>query len=511
MMKKMIRYLLATCLGLLTSANLYAQYQVVSAEKGSSYYRNPIFAGDHPDPSILRDGKDYYVVHSSFEYYPGLLIWHSTDLINWAPVGNALHTYIGSVWAPDMIKHGDKYYIYIPAESRNYVIWADSIGGPWSEPVELTPTDGIDPGHVVDAHGNRFLYFSNGSYVPLTADGLSVAGPARHSYDGWPIPREWAIECFCLEGPKFIKRGDYYYLITAEGGTAGPATGHMVIAARSKSPLGPWENSPYNPIIRTTTLSERWCSKGHGTPFEDHNGDWWIIYHAYEKEFYNMGRQTLLEPIEWTADGWFKSPDGVKADKAIKRPSLPASAATFSLNDDFSGSALKPHWKFFKGYDPNRFRLENNSLVMQAKGNGVGNSSPMLCIPPDHSYTADVEINIEGNATAGLVLFYNNIFHSGILADSKDIQANLRGWQFPTEKNVIENRAFLRLKCVNNQVDMFYSLDRINWIKIENSADVSSMHHNVLSGFMSLRVGLCAYGEGAVSFKGFRYAPINDN
>ncbi len=491
---------------ILLCGNLSAQYQVVPGKKD---FLNPVFAGDYPDPSLLRDGKDYYIVHSSFEYYPGLLIWHSTDLINWTPVTNALHTYVGSVWAPDMIKHNGKYYIYFPAENKNYVVWAESINGPWSEPIDLKTSEGIDPGHVVAPDGKRYLYFSNGGYVPLSDDGLSIAGEIKHSYDGWPIPREWTIECFCLESPKFVKRGEYYYLIAAQGGTAGPATGHMIVAARSKSPLGPWENSPYNPIIKTYSRSERWCSKGHGTLFEDHKGDWWMVYHAYEKDFYNMGRQTLLEPIEWTADGWFKTPEGVKAEDPIKRPSLPASATTFQLSDDFSGTSLKPHWAFFGGYEPGRFQVGNKALHIQGKGNGVGNCSPLLCVPSHHSYTAEVEIDIEGNATAGLVLFYNNSYHSGILADSKDILADLRGWQFPTEKNVIQAHVFLRLKNIDNQADMYYSLDGSHWIKIENSIDVSSMHHNVLSGFMSLRIGLCAYGEGTVSFKNFRYTPMN--
>ena len=85
-----------------------AQYQTSANSKGSDYFVNPIFAGDNPDPSILREGDDYYIVHSSFEYYPGLLIWHSKDLINWTPVTNALHKYVGSVWAPDLIKHKNR-------------------------------------------------------------------------------------------------------------------------------------------------------------------------------------------------------------------------------------------------------------------------------------------------------------------------------------------------------------------------------------------------------------------
>jgi len=108
---------------------------------------------------------------------------------------------------------------------------------------------------------------ANGGYVPLSDDGLSVIGETKHVYDGWPIPREWTIECFCMEGPKIAKRGDYYYLTVAEGGTAGPATSHMIISARSNTPFGPWENSPYNPILRTNNNIERWWSKGHGTLF----------------------------------------------------------------------------------------------------------------------------------------------------------------------------------------------------------------------------------------------------
>lgn len=485
-----------------------AQYQSQSNEMGDGFYMNPVFAGDYPDPSILRDGKDYYLVHSSFEYYPGLLIWHSTDLINWTPVTNALHTYVGSVWAPDLVKYKNKYFIYFPANNTNYVVVADSINGPWSDPIDLK-IGNIDPGHVVNTDGKRYLYFSSGGYVPLSENGLSVTGDYVKTYNGWPIPRDWTIELFALEGPKLTRHGDYYYLTVAEGGTAGPATSHMVISARSTSPFGPWENSPYNPVIKTASNSERWCSKGHGTIFEDAKGDWWIIFHAYENGHYNMGRQTLLEPIEWTKDGWFKTPDGIKTEKPIKRPSGIASKPTYSLNDDFNGASLKLTWRFFEEYDTSRFHLTDQSLVLRAKGNSVGECSPLLCIPSDHSYIAEVELFIEGNATGGLVLFYNNNFHSGILADHENILADLRGWQFPTEKNVIQNHVFLRLKNINNTVDMYYSKDGVNWNKIESSVEVSSYHHNVLSGFLSLRIGLCSIGDGQVRFNNFVYKSID--
>ena len=118
------------------------------ADLGDGTFLNPIMAGDHPDPSILKDGDDYYMTFSSFDAYPGLVIWHSRDLVNWQPIGPALFKNVGSVWAPDLVKHKGRYYIYFPGISpnrSNYVIWADNIRGPWSEPIDLKLTR-IDPG-----------------------------------------------------------------------------------------------------------------------------------------------------------------------------------------------------------------------------------------------------------------------------------------------------------------------------------------------------------------------------
>lgn len=273
------------------------------ADLGNGFYLNPIMAGDHPDPSILKDGDDYYMTFSSFDAYPGLVIWHSRDLVNWQPVGPALFKNVGSVWAPDLVRHRGRYFIYFPGISQpyrsNYVVWADNIRGPWSEPIDLK-IGRIDPGHAVGPDGKRYLFLSAGYKVPLADDGLSIVGPEKKIYDGWKYPEDWIVEGFAQEGPKITKHGDYYYMVLAEGGTAGPPTGHMIVAARSKSIDGPWENAPNNPIVRTRSSAEYWWSKGHGTLVEGPGGGWFIVYHAYENGFYNLGRQTLLEPIEWT-------------------------------------------------------------------------------------------------------------------------------------------------------------------------------------------------------------------
>jgi len=500
-MKASIIFLFASILSLSLAA------QSGTAVKGSGFYKDPVLAGDHPDPSILRDGEDYYMVHSSFEYYPGLLILRSKDLINWTPVTNALYKYVGSVYAPDLVKYKNKYYIYFPAGGTNYVVTADSINGKWTDPVDLK-IGNIDPGHIVDENGKRYLFFSSGGFVPLSDDGLSVAGEIKSSYDGWPVPREWSIECFCLEGPKLVKRGEYYYLTVAEGGTAGPATGHMVISARSKSLSGPWENSPYNPIIRTTNSSDRWRSKGHGTLFEDAKGKWWMVFHAYEKGFYNMGRQTLLLPVEWTADGWYKIPGGIMADQPIKKPALADSRSDVTRSDKFDGNSLNPQWKFFEEYDTSRFHPSGNGLIVKAKGDAIGNSSPLLFLPSDHSYTAEVEMVIEGRATGGLVLFYNEKASSGILTNNGDILANIHGWQYTADTKVVTSHVFLRLRNVDNIVDLYYRTEGDKWNKIQSSLDISAFNHNALGGFMAVRIGLCSIGEGAVTFKNFMYKPL---
>src|SRR3954470_16321282 len=181
------------------------------ADLGDGRYLNPIMAGDHPDPTILRDGRDYYMTFSSFDSYPGLTIWRSRDLVNWMPVAAALRKNIGSVWAPELTKHGGRYFLYIPARTADYrssyVIWADRIEGPWSDPVDLHLPDHIDPGHAVGEDGSRWLFLSGGDRVRLRADGLATIGAPEHVYDPWHYPEDWVVEGFSPEGPKVLRRG----------------------------------------------------------------------------------------------------------------------------------------------------------------------------------------------------------------------------------------------------------------------------------------------------------------
>jgi beta-xylosidase len=449
---------------------------------------------------------------SSFDAYPGLVIWHSRDLVNWQPLGPTLFKNVGSVWAPELIKHSGRYYIYFPGVGpyrSNYVIWADNIRGPWSEPIDLK-VGRIDPGHAVGPDGKRYLFLSGGYVVPLADDGLSVTGEMRKVYDGWKYPADWIVEGFALEGPKILQKGGYYYMVTAEGGTAGPPTGHMIVAARSKSIEGPWENSPYNPILRTRSAAEHWWSKGHGTLVEDIAGHWFMVYHAYENGFYNLGRQTLLEPIEWTADGWFRtsSPD---AAQPIRKPAGEALAHGFSYSDDFSTDRMGLQWSFYKGSvaDRDRYRYEAQSLVINAKGTSPADSSPLWFVTGDHAYEVEVEIDADPGATAGLLLFYNQRLYVGLGYSATNLIMHSYGIERPQAKPPQVGRTLhLRLRNDRHTVTIDYSVDGQKWERYDRGMEVSGYHHNVGYDFLSLRPALYAAGTGEVRFKSFKYRAI---
>lgn len=488
-----------------------------NADLGNGFYLNPVLGGDYPDPSVLKVDDTWYMTHSSFTCAPGLLIWKSNDLVNWEPVCNALNTYLGSVFAPDFIEHHGKFYIYFPvlnpktSQSRgfsNFVVVADNPEGPWSDPIDLK-VGNIDPGHVVDDDGNRYLYLSHGQIVSISNNGLSVTGEVEKVYDGWQYPENWLVEGFCLESPKSLKKDGYYYLTSAEGGTAGPGTSHMVVSARSKTPFGPWEHSPYNPVIKTESADETWLSTGHGTVFEGPQGQWYCMFHGYQKGYYTLGRQTLMEPIEWTADHWFKRKEGIKTDKPIKVPNGEKLNHLGLLSDDFNGDKINIMWRFVEEYDASRFSLKDGALHLKAKGVSPADCSPMLIIPTNESYEIETELTFTDGAVGGLTLFYSAKAYTGIRAD----KSGLARYKFDSPAPRIsldhQNHVFLKIRNIKHQVAFYYSLDGKDWKLFPAGTEVSGFHHNTFGEFLSLRAGLFAAGDGEVVFNYFNYKGLD--
>jgi xylan 1,4-beta-xylosidase len=482
------------------------------ADLGNGTFVNPIVPGDRPDPTVLKDGADYYMTFSSFQSTPGAVIWHSTDLVNWAPIGAALHKPIGTVWAMDLVKHGGRYYLYIPAlqdqGSTIFVVHADDIRGPWSEPVDLKLPGCIDPGHAVGEDGKRYLFVNGVRRIRLADDGLSTLGELEQVYTPWRYPQDWVVEMFAPEGPKIFRRGDWFYLVAAVGGTSGPPTSHMVTVARSKSIHGPWQDCPHNPMVRTWSADEPWWSRGHATVVEGPAGDWWMVYHGYENGFRTLGRQALLEPVEWTRDGWLRAKGGTLATPLPKPQGGKAGPAGLALSDDFSAGRLGLQWSFFNAgaQESGRLRFEPRSLVLQGKGGTLADCSPLTCLVGDRSYEAAVTLHASGDAQGGLSLFYDQRGFAGVGFSAGHMVTYHYGQEHSWMRQELRARS-VRLKLVNrdNVATFHYAVDGGPWVQHPWQMEVSGFHHNVFGGFLSLRIGLFAAGRGEVRFSDFAY------
>ncbi len=477
-------------------------------------FTNPIMGGDHPDPTIMREGEDYYMTHSSFEYLPGLTVFHSKDLVNWEPVACALHENLGSVWSPDICRHKGKYYIYFTVSTKKagfhtYAVTADSICGPWSKAVDLNVGKWIDPCHVYDEKtGKRWLFMSGGHRIQLADDGLSTVGSLEKIYDGWPIPKDWVVEGMALEGPKVKKIGKYYYYLNAEGGTAGPATAHMAVVARAKGVDGPWENCPNNPLVHTYSAKEQWWSKGHASLIDTPDGKWWVIYHAYSKDRLNRGRQMLLEPVELTADGWLIAPTGADVDKPMAMPvniKTEKCGYTYDFDKALSHFRIGKEWKGLLDYDSTRFATNHDTLFVKAKGTDPASSSPLLFTAPDRDYEMSARFETEGEAEAGLVLYYNQNFFGGYGCSAKTQNYWRRGQRRNKGSNCMGHVFWIKFVFEDNIAYGYLSRDGEQWNKMQWGLELSGYNHNTLSDFLSLLPGVYCYGEGGVKVSDFHY------
>ena len=454
------------------------------------------FTGDYADPTIVRVGEDFYMTHSSYNYYPGLLVWYSKDLKKWTPVTRTLHENVGTVWAPDITYTNGKFYIYFPTNlGGNYVVTADHIEGPWTTPVKLE-VNGIDPGHIVDAEGNRYLYVNGGGYVTLAKDGLSATSKEKYIYRGWEIPRDWPVECHCLESPKLFFHQGYYYMVSAQGGTSGPSTSHMAIVARSKKVDGPWENSPYNPLIHTYDPSDEWVSKGHATLFDDTKGNWYAVYHAFKREERPQGRSTLIQPIKWTKDGW-------PVLKTSSKEKYVAYTNTRPQSDDFNTGKLNWQWSFWGIDSPTDYQLNNGSVTLKGSKDKL---RALIAIASDADYEVTAEIETEGNVETGLALMYNDGVYAGIGLNKGIIQGLWHGtpsWSTFDAKDC----KFLKLKVEKYTISVSYSNDGVNWLGYPHGFDVSGYHTNIYGGFYCLKPSILCKGEGSVTINNvtFKY------
>ncbi len=273
-------------------------------------YRNPVRRGCYPDPSVVRVGEDYYMVNSSFTLLPGLPISHSRDLVHWHTVGHAVPALAGSgleglpggygYWAPDIAFDGERFWVVAtlrrsaPPFRVQMITSAARPEGPYETP-RFLDADGIDPSLFIDEDGSRYLLLNPGARLArISREGELLEAP-RMIYAGSARVKS--------EGPHIVRRDGWYYLFQAEGGTG---EGHMETVARSRTLRGPYEPCPFNPVLGRRDEGAPIRRGGHGKPVTTPDGRWQMLYLCARRVdgLTLMGRETALDPIEWTADGW---------------------------------------------------------------------------------------------------------------------------------------------------------------------------------------------------------------
>jgi xylan 1,4-beta-xylosidase len=430
-------------------------YQGQSEERvqaGAGEFRNPILSGYYPDPSVTRVGEDYYLVNSTFTNFPGLPIFHSRDLVSWRQIGNAISrpgqfdfAGLGSsrgIYAPDISHHAGTYYIVTTCVDcgGNVVMTATNPAGPWSDP-KVLGFEGIDPSIFWDADGKAYIVNNGAPAETPRYDGhraiwiqqfdpatLSMTGERTLLVNGGV---DISKRPSWIEGPHVLKRGNWFYLTAAEGGTGDQ---HSQVVFRSASLRGPFVPYERNPILSQRTLDPRRAnpvtSAGHAKLVQTQNGDWWATFLAtrpYGPDLYNIGRETFLLPVTWQNDWPVILEDGKRIPFALPKPALPVQAGAtaasavfsgdFSYIDEFDGDRLADQWIGVRVPATPFHRIADGKLHMTAGGRlGDLRHAPSFLARRQQHHIATIATTLRytphaDNDRAGLVAYQSDASH----------------------------------------------------------------------------------------------------
>ncbi|MCR5398142.1 MAG: glycoside hydrolase family 43 protein [Lachnospiraceae bacterium] len=509
---------------------------------------NPILAGFYPDPSICAVGDDFYIVNSTFAYFPGLSVMHSKDLAHWEQIGNVMTresqlplNEAGSsrgLFAPTMRYHNGTYYVICTNVSYggNFIVTSDKPEGPYSEPHYLEGADGIDPSlffdddgkvYYIGTHPNKDGCRYNGDYFiyiqEVDIENFKLIGEPKDVWNGAMRDVQWP------EGPHLYKIGEYYYILHAEGGT-GPE--HAVSVARSKEVFGPYENNFCNPIFTHRHLGVRYPVKyvGHADLVQLPDGEWYMVMLAVRpiKGYTTMGRETFLARVIWEKDWPVVNPGlGILSDvlnidlpeyKPECRPtSIPG---TNKLYDFTHLDEIGPEWLFLRNPIMDHYELKQGEglyLTCSADAvSGYGKPTYMSVRQDSHCFEAAVTLkgdNLYNGARAGICLFqsedYNLRFeyagcNGTVILRKGGEDEKLASRVLPQDLvtlviNVIGTKAALFMVC-DNKADV-----------LVKDLDISCLSTEVAGGFVGCTIGLYAEDDSdrdekvKALFKSFSY------
>lgn len=500
-------------------------------------YANPILPGFHPDPSIVRVGDDFYMVNSTFQFFPAIVISHSKDLVHWEYIGHGINRSEDiplrdlpdsfGIWAPDISYVDGMFYIMATlrlhgAGRVNVIVKSERPEGPYSKPVVLNEI-GLDPSHFVDDDGSRYMvYGGGGAWIhKLNGDSTATVGEAKLLWEGTGRASP--------EGPHILKKDGYYYVILAEGGTE---YGHCVTVARSKELYGTYEPCPFNPVHTQTDRSAVIQRAGHGKLVQTQAGDWWIVHlggRPLKGGFCSLGRETYLEPVQWTPDSWFQVNEGKGPSDVQRAPRLAETVYSIPGHDDFDSEALPFHWNFARNpYADNWSLTEKAGHVRIWTGdadlNTIDVQNVMIRREMHHHYSASLKLEFapeRNGEQAGLVCYYDSrCFIKLALAYDNGLKIKLSENRARTLRELTSAEApaakvmYFKVRVDREVRSFYYSTDNEDWTlvgTVEDATFLSDEGTQEKKAFTGTMVGFFATNAGSgrripADFDWFSYA-----
>lgn len=413
-------------------------------------YQNPIVAGFYPDPSITRKGDDYYMAVSSFAYAPGIPILHSRDLVNWTLVGHALDReeqfdFSGlrvsrGVFAPTIRYHNGLFYIINTAVDTggNFIITAKDPAEKWSKPHFLPEIGGIDPDIFFDDDGKTYIAHNNAPEGEPLYQGHRAIWLWEYDLETKQVIKEsgrvivnggtdLSKNPIWIEAPHIYKINGWYYLLCAEGGTAYE---HSEVVFRTRSlnkPFIPYEG---NPILTQRDLNidrfEPITTAGHADIIQTPEGEWWAVFlatRAYDKTFYNSGRETFLLPVTWRNEWPHILEQGKIIPKLVKRPTTKNSLqktdplnGNFIWRDDFDTNTLSSHWSILRRVTNSWYQLNNGKIHLNPSPLSMASNLQPRFVgrrQQHMTYQSSTALQLPAfeHVSAGMVAFQNAKYH----------------------------------------------------------------------------------------------------
>ncbi len=498
-------------------------------------YKNPVISGFHPDPSVCRVGDDYYLVTSSFEYFPGVPVFHSKDLINWSQIGHCLTrpsqlkldkcAPSSGIYAPTIRYHEGRFYMVTTNVSSggNFYVYTDNPAGEWSEPV-FVEQGGIDP--TLYFEGDKCYFVSNGQGITISEIDIKTGKKLTEGRIVWN-----GTGGRYPEAPHIYKKDEWYYLLISEGGTE---YGHKMTIARSRDIYGPYDSNPANPIM--THMNENAQSNpiqgtGHGDFIQAQDGSWWIVFLGFRPQsllHHVLGRETFLAPVSWDANAWpvINGNGTVNIDMNVPTLALQPVKQHDPVTD-FDEAKLGLDWNYLRNPYMNNYSLTEKKGLLRLKATSVtldDNDSPTFVgrrqEHMDFSATTLLSLNDakEGDE-AGMTILYSSQAHYDIFLKKSEkgkqklvVRYHMGVLNYaPNEVEIPDGKIYLKVKGDKDFYSFYYSLDgeKFNFL---NKINVWYLSSETNGGFTGVYIGLYAASQGKktkayADFDKFMYKP----